>query len=660
MVKLVRFHVLASTLFGIVCCILHLFVGSYGVFPWLNLLAFSIPCATALVHPLLSVGVLTFSAPFLANVPEQIQALFYLDIFTLDLLSIDAVVGCLAGLLCLEAFSKKWRFRPNSLPDKTGILSYLLLGFHLLIIGTVAIAISRNLYQAASPFSIQGLIYNLTNLRILGWYDDYFPLKDLFVFTAVIALSVRFLALIRTKSELVRGVLVPLFTTTAIILAYALFSKITGIGFHRSGVEQGVNSFLPDIHAYGGYALAAFLGSLYYLNSPQPWVKRVALAFSLLAAIGVVVSGSRFALVVLFLAFFIYVGFLVAKQPKKHLPVLACLTLTAVAAALLLHHWGDRGLLSTLARVPNAKSFAEINVALSYRPEIFRSTLLMYSHYPILGLGKGSFYRQSSISEFSNSEFFTVLNRGENAHNYFLQLLAETGIVGLSLFCLIFIYQGLVLRNRHNQIVTVLILGIFSGNLYGHSLLLPNILVLLFILLGSTNTGVQDGPTPLKLWPPAQIPKFRRWFLVAAATFSIVGAIAEVSASYGKIPFQQQFFCYKHAYHADQQTGGLFEQAYPIAGNRLKLSYTIPYPDLQERPLTIHFHLEPESQRSLSRDRVINAPGHYEEVFDISGLRAGENVLVQIKTSRCLTPVNLGMNSDTRRLGIVLTGVVQE
>jgi O-antigen ligase len=657
--QLRRIHFFVSTSFLIFCFVLHIFIRPYGAFPWLNLVLFAIVFTTTVVNPYLAIGLLTFVVPFTANIYAHIKAIFNSEFFTLDLLSIDASIGFLAGLLVLELLTRKWKISAKKIPARTEVLTFLVVSFQVVVIMTVAIGISRNLYQSASPYFIKGFFYNLANIRSSSWFDDYFPLRDLFIFTTVITLGLSLLSLIRTKLQLMWSVLCPLLLATVIILYYALWSKFTGIGYYRDGATIGANSFFPDLHAYGGYALAAFLGGLYYLTSDQPLVKWTARVFSLLAAAGVIVSASRFSIMMLFLASIGYVSFFLIKQSKKYLLPSIVVILSFISAVFLLKYWGDRGLLQNLAMVLKAKSFEDINLALSYRPEIFRSALLMYSHYPILGLGKGNFFRESSIGEFSGSYFFSILNKGENAHNYFLQILAETGIIGLSLFCAIFIYQACYLRNRHNKIVTVLIVGIFLGNLYGHSLLIPNILVLLFILLGCSNTEVQEGAIPANLFY-ASFAKPQRYLLIAAATILVIVTAFEVKSSYGKMPFQQRFVCNEPMYYGDNQVGGVLEQTYKVVGNTLKLKYTIYHPDTQVHPLTISFNLKQAGQTIANYERIINLPGSYEEKFDISQLILNSDISLQVKASRCLTPINWGLNWDNRQLAFLVNSLTQD
>jgi hypothetical protein len=282
----------------------------------------------------------------------------------------------------------------------------------------------------------------------------------------------------------------------------------------------------------------------------------------------------------------------------------------------------------------------------------------MYSKYPILGIGKGIFFRQSSIGEFSKSPYFVGEN-GSHAHNYFLEILTETGIVGFSLFCAIFIYQAVYLRNRDNEIVTVLILGMFLGNIYGHSLLIPNLLVLLFILLGVSS--IEDtNHSILEKENTTNINHSWRYIILTIAIVIAIIATLEVKNSYGKLPFQPRFVCYKPAYYSDKHTGGLFEHKYKARGNNLKLAYTVYHPDTQSHPLTIRFNIEQEGKNIVSSKKTVNSPGQYQENLDISSLVPGSLISLQIKTSRCLTPIDLGLNLDKRRLGIQVNKVFQD
>lgn len=65
------------------------------------------------------------------------------------------------------------------------------------------------------------------------------------------------------------------------------------------------------------------------------------------------------------------------------------------------------------------------------------------------------------------------------------------------------------------------------------------------------------------------------------------------------------------------------------------------------------------SPPNQSIERVFSSPGQYQDKLDISSLTPGTEFLLQIKTSRCFTPINLGFNADRRRLGVQLNQVSQ-
>jgi hypothetical protein len=183
----------------------------------------------------------------------------------------------------------------------------------------------------------------------------------------------------------------------------------------------------------------------------------------------------------------------------------------------------------------------------------------------------------------------------------------------------------------------------------------------LFILLGASNTEVQENSIPVKLLP-INFPKPWRYSLIGVATVLAIAAMIEVKTSYGKLPFQQQFVCYKQVYYgdSDNHTSGLFEHKYAVDGKSLDIEYTVYHPDTQRRPLRINFDLAAQGQKIATHEQTIKSPGQYKEKFDISGLTTGSEISLRIKTSRCLTPVNLGVNLDKRRLGIQLNNVSQD
>lgn len=87
----------------------------------------------------------------------------------------------------------------------------------------------------------------------------------------------------------------------------------------------------------------------------------------------------------------------------------------------------------------------------------------------------------------------------------------------------------------------------------------------------------------------------------------------------------------------------------------MKLNYVVYHPDVAKHLLKVMFDVRQGDQLI----RQVSSPGQYQDKLDISQLSFGTNFLLQIKTSRCFTQINLGFNLDSRRLGIQLIQVSQ-
>jgi O-antigen ligase len=74
------------------------------------------------------------------------------------------------------------------------------------------------------------------------------------------------------------------------------------------------------------------------------------------------------------------------------------------------------------------------SIAARVRVEMARTTMRMVAQDPLFGIGLGEFYQRSG--EFSSPELLVLFPpaQHENAHNNFLQILAETGLSGLAAF----------------------------------------------------------------------------------------------------------------------------------------------------------------------------------------------------------------------------------
>ena len=127
---------------------------------------------------------------------------------------------------------------------------------------------------------------------------------------------------------------------------------------------------------------------------------------------------------------------------------MACpIALTGMAALAARQRAGRRGriaagigaavLLAAVVAVvyaPTRGNQQSSSVATQVRVEMAHTTARMVRERPLFGIGLGQFYQRSG--EFSSPALLAIFPRAqhENAHNNFLQILGETGVVGLGVF----------------------------------------------------------------------------------------------------------------------------------------------------------------------------------------------------------------------------------
>jgi O-antigen ligase len=129
-------------------------------------------------------------------------------------------------------------------------------------------------------------------------------------------------------------------------------------------------------------------------------------------------------------------------------------------------------------------SLSDLGGMMGSRFEIWSAANNMFTAYPLMGVGEGEFYRLSSNISFARSEFLQ-LNHGENAHNYFLQVLAENGLIGISIFAIAFLVPYRACEDK--RLILPAVIGLFSlflGNVFAHAFLVRENLLLSAALLG--------------------------------------------------------------------------------------------------------------------------------------------------------------------------------
>lgn len=244
-----------------------------------------------------------------------------------------------------------------------------------------------------------------------------------------------------------------------------------------------LNPHYPDLNAAGSYYLLGLVPAVWLAFKRRLWLW----PFSGVTALALWLSGSRAAMVtgVLTLA----VAWVVERRPRLRTLVVAGL-ITVVAAFALMR--------------PRATLQPEAGLTMRLRGELMMVGVRMAIAHPAFGVGPGQF--REAASTFVTPwllKIIPVTGGVENAHNQFIQILAELGTVGLLAFVWILIAPGRAIARSVGQktappeLIAMAwgLVAFLVSSLLGHPLLTTQVLFAFFLAIGIT-AGLVPEPAP--------------------------------------------------------------------------------------------------------------------------------------------------------------------
>jgi O-antigen ligase len=433
----------------------------------------------------IAISLSIFLLPLLPNSPSQLALIFEPAVpYFITHPGIDIATGLFVGFQ-LENFAKKNRFVLFDTPWPVGAIA-LVIGF------SSAVAVARNLWQSQQLFCLEKTITQSIKFKTLERGVDYLPLADLIVYWSAIAFFIVLVDYFKHNENRADLFFKPIIFSVFISACWGLFQSYSGfglgdntLGYRPELIGLGANGFQPDLHAFAGHMAIGAVGILGYIKSKDTtrfatwWYGSVVL----ISWIALVLSKSRATLALSTLLILILLFNHLRKKSFNLFRTILIFSLCMVMLLVLLifsnnHYWiidfFQKFSLDTLT------DFNKLNELSSKRLELFRAALLMFIEFPIGGVGQGNLFRLSAIESISQSSYM-VLGKGENAHNYFLQTLAELGLIGVVCFCFLFFWPLIRSKNyQHEQTpVIIWIMAVFIGNVYSHSLLIRENLFLL-------------------------------------------------------------------------------------------------------------------------------------------------------------------------------------
>ena len=635
--------------------------------------------ATSLISPRAGLIGVMFALPLQPKLAWQIQQYFgYGRILGVHNAGLDLAVGFCLGTMLNHLWRKRgWRDF-ISMPWPVALAS-------VLVTASTIVAISRNLAQSATLFRSDVLIYNLMHLRSLDWHDDYRPLFDWAVYGCAFLFIATLIPVLRKFKGREHYLFLPLVAGLVIAAIVGIRQSKYGIGF--TAVQMLFRSehfgfmalgFQDDIHAFAGQMMIGAVGLWGYFYAVKNLPLRLALAVGVIPLFWVALflskSKASFALAVLASLLLVVIWF------TRHRRYFWQVTLSLSAGLLMFLLCGlffSEAWVNMLAhgiQLAGVKDLGAFNLALSYRPEVYVAGLKMFALFPIFGMGQGEYYRQAANHDLTQSFFLSIQQNGENGHNYFLQTLVETGIIGGIVFSLLLLYPVFNAQNRRALIPGGVALGsVFIANIFAHSLLVrenllisASLLALMYVYvdaanplhssaLSNANEFASHNPRDKSFKPLVQV---AIWI---ASLLLIIAAIAEVTRATTSFPFTVDTQCYKpRPIDRDGWTTGLVKLPIPPDAKQLNIALKPHQLLLDQHPVKVEISVFDAQSNLLTTqlEQLTNtSPKQLEIVIPASENSDHEAKTVVLRLSRCFIPRNLLINEDSRRLGLQIDSV---
>ena len=622
-----------------------------------------------------------FLLPLIPNLTFQILSYTgYGRILHQDMAGLDLLSGFICGALTNYFLLSRKKIRLVMMPWPAGLLL-------LIITLSVVLAIARNLAQTSALPNYAALLYSLTHIRAIGWHDDYRPLVDWVAYGLALGFFSLLLPVLKTSTARDSLVFKPLIAGVLVAAVVGLIQNRFGHGLNPSQLQfrstqfshgydlLGFTSvgFQPDIHAFAGHLMLGVVGLLGYLYYCQDKFTRylIPLIVMPLSFIAMLASKSKssVALTVLFL---IILSVLWLFRRSAHLIKVVGFFLTMLVLLFLSGYVFQDAWESVLTLLAKRLGFADLyamNFSMAFRPEIYLAAFRMLAEVPLLGLGQGSFYHLSAIPSFSQSPFLTETLNGENAHNYFIQLLAENGVLGFAFFALFVFYPLVKIKNKKQLIPALVALSaVCLGNLYAHSMLVREnffIFIGLVSLMYAWTLSEQALPAHATRAPRTTgptMPAATAWALSGLLVIVCLLALKEVRQSFAQSPFTFDYQCHKTTgLSQDNWTTGRFLATLPPDTQGVRITLQSLHPDSAQRPLGIQIMLiNSGDKKTLASQRYDFKNSDMQPMKILLPTTASGDIQekqVMLVVDRCFIPKNFGMGGDQRRLGVRIKSI---
>lgn len=213
---------------------------------------------------------------------------------------------------------------------------------------------------------------------------------------------------------------------------------------HEGVMYARIESVLDEVNSYGAYlVLTLFMAWAAYVSEKKLWARAMAGLTLVLTVWMIPLSGSR--IVVIAAAAGAGIAWTTLARSRRARWIRGCVLAALASGILVFPLLGGRTVIEeTLRNHPRLSSWRVDRFAKAmdarlvlkawqeFHQALWAAGLRMVVDRPAFGQGPGTFY--SEMGHYHRPGYPSESLRHENAHNYFVQVAAETGILGLAGF----------------------------------------------------------------------------------------------------------------------------------------------------------------------------------------------------------------------------------
>ena len=506
----------------------------------------------SLVSTRLALWLIIFSLPLMPSFHLQLEFITHPTVkYFFSYVATDAVVGLFLGIQLKHLYVKRRFALAFDLPCwPFGLLLFVLTC-------STALAVSRNIWQSASTFLFSDLIHNVFNYKLINSKSDYLPIADLIIFGIGALLVIVIARELKKTNDKNSVVFKPLVISLLVSACWGILQSLTAFGLESNTTTirpdffgYGALGFQPDIHSFAGLMIIGSVGLTGFLNSTNSKLWRsLTLTTSALCWIAIVLSKSRASFGLAIIMTIVLAILSLRHFQKGRLSIYGLLIIGILALFIYITQSAWVAQLYETSINDRAAFVEVLNLLSSWRLDLHTAALRMWSDFPLMGIGQGNLYRVSSTYEFSGSALMARLG-GENAHNYFLQLLAEVGLIGAACYAVVLFFPLFKLKTIEKLSATyIAIFALFLGNVFSHSLIIRENYYLLMVFIGglyayldsldTTNRKVEVGLTCVSC-------KYVKIGVISLlSTIFVLLIYRETSRAYETVPYTYGRECYR-------------------------------------------------------------------------------------------------------------------